>query len=592
MAFNGMPQIPSVSQGRLAITATQFSSFVTPAITVPFPSVYAGQTQIPLTFAATPTYAAGRVPSTFGGQAATAGVHSINAAASAAGYRTHDYGNNGGGSGWPTWATAVIAAAGGIAVVLVVAGLFCWRYRRRQKARRRATVLAASQGGQGFRESKRFTRSGPPAGAGAGALAAGGAAAGLGEKGRRSKRPAPVAVLNKNEPPSAYGSTYTDYGKPPGEPGRPYDPRGPPLTPTRPDGFTHPQQQAHFPPYGGAAAGWGGHRRVDSAGSDSGLLPPAAGFAYMENSPDQAGWVTPPRRAPNDYGDSPQSPAHLLTNDGGGASGGGSQYYDTPRSSMTVSTRGTGGAPYRWDQDADLADHMPNPEEASAALGRAMMLGQSEEYVPLSAGSRPVSPERHNFPSSLQTGPGPAGRYSNVPLGAPAAVAAYGRHDQPSYPPPASRSGANASRSSSRPRSAPRDSHPAGGTDRGYDNRRAVTPSPSPVRRSMEHPPPSRPRSAQQTYPRPLSYQPQSHTGGGTNRLSLAPPIGFSDSPARRSLESQRRPQSRSSNHRRSAYEPDDASAYSHETSASAAAPSVIQQAANRVSGRPSRNYR
>ncbi|GAA5870863.1 hypothetical protein JCM3774_001696 [Rhodotorula dairenensis] len=602
MAFNGMPQIPSVSQAQLAITATQFSSFATPAITVPFPSVYAGQTQIPFQFTATPTYPATRVPTTLGGQAATAGIHSINSLASSAGYRTHDYGNNGGGSGWPVWATAVIATAGGVAVILVVVGLFCWRHRKRQKARRHANALAVSQGHQGFQERKRFGRQ-----AGGGAVAGTGAV-GLGEKSRRSQRP-PSAV-NTTGPggrPSAYGDGYAthDYADPPGHgPGR-YDQ---PITPTRPTSFAA-QQQQHAPPAGAAYPAYvpfRNHQRDTSAGSDSGLLPPAAGFAYLENSPDQAaGWVTPPRRAPNDYGgDSPQSPAHLLVNDGGGYanSSGGVGYSDTPRSSMTVSTRGTGGGQYRWDQDPDLVDRMPGPDEASAALGRAMLGGpeydRHHHHPPLSGGAPPVTPDRQHLPAGYRaSGPGHDGSPARAPPPPPAAgsmalAAAYGqsRTPSPSYPPPVSRPD---SRSASRPRSTPappRDSLSA--AERTYDGRRSVTPSAISGRRSVDGDggsssrPSSRPRSAQQ-----LAHP--------SNRMSLAPPIALAEPESqprsfeqqhqwqagRRSLEAQR-----TSNHRRSAYQADDASVYSNDVRSST--PNALQQAANLVGRRPSRSYR
>lgn len=609
-----MPQVPSVSQAPLAITATEFSSFATPAITVPFPSVYAGQTQIPFRFTATPTYAATRVPSTIGGQAATAGIHSINSLASSAGYRTHDYGNNGGGSGWPVWATAVIATAGGIAVILVVVGLFCWRHRKRQKARRHANALAASQGHQGFQERKRFARqaSGPGPGAGPGA-----GAVGVREKSaRRSQRPSAVDTSGPvGRPSAAYGDGYAmhDYADAPGRPSERYDQ---PVTPTRPTSFAAQQLQQHPPPPGDggfpAYVPFRNHQREGSAGSESGLLPPAAGFAYLENSPDQAaGWVTPPRRAPNDYaGDSPQSPAHLLVNDGGyghghGGGGGGPGYSDTPRSSMTVSTRGTGGGQYRWDQDPDLADRMPNPDEASAALGRAMLGGQDYDRHPLSGGGAPITPDRHHLPTGYRgSGAGydvppvrggfPAGGGGGGVNGSMALAAAYGqsRTPSPSYPPPVSRPD---SRSASRPRSTPappRDSLSA--AERTYDGRRSVTPSAASGRRSVEGAagghggPSSRPRSAQQ-----LAHP--------AHRTSLAPPIALAEPASHRRSFEQQQPAAeagrrsldaqRTGYHRRSAYyPPDDASVYSNEARSST--PNALQQAANLVGRRPSRSYR
>ncbi|GAA5984074.1 hypothetical protein JCM10908_006038 [Rhodotorula pacifica] len=610
MAFNGMPQIPSVSQGQVAITATQFSSFATPAITVPFPSVYAGQTQIPFTFTATPTWAATRVPTTVGGQAATAGVHSINSQASAAGYRTHDYGNNGGGSGWPVWATAVIASAGGIAVILVVAGLFCWRHRKRQKVRRRNAALAAAQGRRGFTERKRQYGQ-PGAGARNGAATAGAGvvgAAALGEKSRRSHRPPTVDTSGPGGRPSAYGQgypaqPYSDSAAPGQQHPSRYDQ---PITPTRPASFA--QQQQHPPPPGAggfpAYVPFRNHVRDGSAGSDAGLLPPAAGFAYMENSPDQAaGWVTPPRRAPNDYGDSPQSPAHLLVNDGGAVAG----YGDTPRSSMTVSTRGTGGAPYRWDHDPDLAEHMPNPEEASAALGRAMLGGYGEQYHPLSGGgaSNPVTPERHHLPTGYRASGdygGGGGGGGGGGTGSMALAAAYGRASSPSYPPPVSRPN---SRGGSRPRSAPRDSLSA--AERTYDGRGPVTPTTSSARRSLDggaEEGGARAGSSRSSSQPRTGHHHHSASNPNPNRISLAPPIALGEPLSRRSLDMQssnggrrsldapRRPASRTSTHRRSAYDPDDVSVYSSDDAQRGSTPTPLQQAANLIGRRPSRSYR
>jgi hypothetical protein len=628
-----MPQIPSVSQAQLAITATQFSSFATPAITVPFPSVYAGQTQIPFTFSATPTYAATRIPTTLGGQAATAGVHSINSEASAAGYRTHDYGNNGGGSGWPVWATAVIATAGGLAVILVVVGLLCWRHRKRQKANRRANALAGAQGPQGFKERKDFYRQ--PGGDGgrggmAGTGAAIGGAAALGEKSRRSHRPPAVDTQGPEGRPTAYGQgdyPMQPYANAPTQSTRPDQP----ITPTRPTSFAQQQQYSAAPPGFPAYVPFRNHQREDSAGSNTGLLPPAAGFAYGENSPDHhGGWATtPPRRAPNDYaGDSPHSPAHLLVNANGNGNGYGQGYgyNDTPRSSTTVSTGGTGGDPYRWDQDPDLADHMPNPEESSAALGRAMMMGGgggvqhgNEEYHhPLSAASgggastNPVTPERHHLPTGYRlsaeqdasaygarAAPAQRGGGGGGGSGSMALAAAYAHADRApspaSYPPPVSRPH---SRNASRPRSAAA----AAARDSAYEGRRSVTPSSavSGGRRSVDGYEGGGGSSSRGSS-RPRSAQPP---------VSLAPPIALprrsldqqQQSTGRRSLDAapSRRPTSRTSNyqqHRRSAYDPswDDASVYSDQQDAavrSSTPNALVQQAANFVGRRPSRSYR
>lgn len=423
MAFNGMSSLPAVSQRSLAVTATQFSSFATPAITVPFPSVYGGQSQIPFTFSNTASWAPTRVPTTLGGAAATAGIHSINSQASEAGYRTHDYGNGGGGGGgWPTWATAVIAACGGVALVLIVVGLCCWRHRRKQKAaRKRAAAFAAGGGGYGVgdegkkrrkmskhggggggmytekqpvaaRNDPRRARSAAAAAAALGAGAGAGAAAGAGgrskSRGRRAGNPydyppalTPVGGSAPDSPShsqirsrdlAALGIARPVSASPSTRRQREYD------LATHPNAY--PSDNPAFPQF---AVPRERRSREFSVGSDRGLLPPAAGFAYQEGHTRQAGYQTPPRRSPNtrwgEFDDSPGqngSPARLLASGGderGLAQGYGYQD-DTPRSSLTMSTRGTGGGAYRWDQDPHLSEHMPDADEVNAALGRAMMV--------------------------------------------------------------------------------------------------------------------------------------------------------------------------------------------------------------------------
>ncbi|GAA5921854.1 hypothetical protein JCM3775_001857 [Rhodotorula graminis] len=418
MAFNGMSSLPAVSQRSLSITATQFSSFATPAITVPFPSVYGGQSQIPFTFSNTASWAATRVPTTLGGAAATAGIHSINSQASEAGYRTHDYGNGGGGgSSWPTWATAVIASGGGVALILIVVGLCCWRHRRKQKAaRKRAAAFAAGGSGYGVGDGKKrrkmtkhgggvYTEKQPVAGrndprrarsAAAAAAALGGAGAGAASgaggrsksRGRRAGNPydyppalTPVGAGSTPDSPSqsqirsrdlaALGIARPVSASPSTRRQREYD------LATHPNAY--PSDSTAFPQF---AVPRERRSREFSGESDGGLLPPAAGFAYQEGDTRQAGYETPPRRSPNtrwgEYDDSPGqhgSPARLLTS--GGDARGQAQGYpyqdDTPRSSLTMSTRGTGGGAYRWDQDPHLGEHMPDADEVNAALGRAMM---------------------------------------------------------------------------------------------------------------------------------------------------------------------------------------------------------------------------
>ncbi|GAA5895312.1 hypothetical protein JCM8208_005973 [Rhodotorula glutinis] len=424
MAFNGMSSIPPVSQRSLSITATQFASFATPAITIRYPNVYGGQSQIPFTFTDTASWAPTRVPTTLGGAAATAGIHSINSQASEAGYRTHDYGNGGGGgSSWPTWATAVIAACGGAALILIVVGLCCWRHRRKQKAaRKRAAAFAAGGGGYGVgdegkkrrkmakhggggmytekqpvasRNDPRRARSAAAAAAALGGAGAGAAAAAGGRsksRGRRAGNPydyppalTPVGAGSTPDSPSqsqsqirsrdlaALGIARPVSASPSTRRQREYD------LATHPNAY--PSDSTAFPQF---AVPRERRSREFSGGSDRGLLPPAAGFAYQEgDTRPQAGYQTPPRRSPNtrwgEFDDSPGqngSPARLLAS--GGDERGNVQGYgyqdDTPRSSLTMSTRGTGGGAYRWDQDPHLSEHMPDADEVNAALGRAMMV--------------------------------------------------------------------------------------------------------------------------------------------------------------------------------------------------------------------------
>ncbi|GAA5908841.1 hypothetical protein JCM6882_005465 [Rhodosporidiobolus microsporus] len=492
MAYNGMPQIPSVSQRSLSITVSQFSSFATPAITVPFPSAYGGQTQIPFAWTDTATWAATRVPTTLGGVAATAGVHSIYSEASAAGYRTHDYGNNGGGGGgWPTWATAVIAACGGAAVVILIAGLFCWRWRRKQRARRNAQAYAA--GGAAAVNGGKKRRKGQKNG---GAFTEKNGDAGGGSRERRS-RAAPdaafAAVPTTSPTKSRSRSRQTGRDSPAS-----YPPVPPGVSPSRSRardlaalGISRPSSASPSPysrsrhsdqpssPSGYASPAYPAfavpreernHHRDFSGSSANELLPPAAGFAYAEGS-GRSGYDTPPHRAPNtNWEDSPGatgSPARLLSSshgrNGGHGGGTGGLYPESPRSSFTVSTRGTGGAPYRWDQDPDLSNHMPDADDVSAALGRAMLgppvVADADGFEPVGvAVGSPNDAQRwarsEDYHSgegtdgygARQYGYGGGGGGQQAQLGEP-----FDRSTTPSYPPPASSSSQySASRAPSR----------------------------------------------------------------------------------------------------------------------------------------------
>ncbi|KAI5474589.1 hypothetical protein MNV49_002764 [Pseudohyphozyma bogoriensis] len=148
-ASSAVPSLPTTYS--LAITVSAFQSFATPAITVPFPSAYQ-QTQIPFAFSATPTWAATRIPTTIGGVAATSGISSQLLAASGATYGQGSGG--GGGSGWPKWATGVIAGCGAAAVLVVLAGIWCFCTRGKRRANRKARAAAVAAGG-GRRKQRR-----------------------------------------------------------------------------------------------------------------------------------------------------------------------------------------------------------------------------------------------------------------------------------------------------------------------------------------------------------------------------------------------------------------------------------------------------
>lgn len=136
----------------LLITATQFFSFATPAITVPFPSAYA-QTQIPFAYPATPTFAATRIPTTIGGVAATSGISS---ALKASGTTFGQSGTNQSSqSSWPMWATIVIAVCGGVALVVLGLGVFCWCTRHKRADRREAERARKRKSGAGNGSGKR-----------------------------------------------------------------------------------------------------------------------------------------------------------------------------------------------------------------------------------------------------------------------------------------------------------------------------------------------------------------------------------------------------------------------------------------------------
>lgn len=132
----------AMSTTTLAITATVFSSFNTPAISVPFPTGYGTkQTQLAYSWTSTATNG-GQATSTIGGVAATSGYASVMAGyvAPTAGSTT----SASSGFEWPTWATGVIVGCGVLALLVLVGALWCWR--RRAKRRRAAGMVPAKHG--------------------------------------------------------------------------------------------------------------------------------------------------------------------------------------------------------------------------------------------------------------------------------------------------------------------------------------------------------------------------------------------------------------------------------------------------------------
>ncbi|KAK4054588.1 hypothetical protein OIV83_001082 [Microbotryomycetes sp. JL201] len=133
----GFPTLGAMSTTTLGVTATAYNSFVTPAISVPFPSYYGGQTQVAFQWTDMPSLD-GAQPTQIGGAQATNGVQSIMREFRATAINpTPNKGDASKGFEWPTWATAVIAGCGGAALIALVAGTCCWRRARKRKQRDR-----------------------------------------------------------------------------------------------------------------------------------------------------------------------------------------------------------------------------------------------------------------------------------------------------------------------------------------------------------------------------------------------------------------------------------------------------------------------
>lgn len=119
------------------LRASAWSSFATPAITVPFPSAYPGQTQIPFIYTAAPRSSKSR--QTIGQAAATGAI--VPASPASTGTVT-----NGGSTGsesinsnsnnkpiLPLWAIIVIAVVGGIAIIAFILGVYCCARSKKKK---------------------------------------------------------------------------------------------------------------------------------------------------------------------------------------------------------------------------------------------------------------------------------------------------------------------------------------------------------------------------------------------------------------------------------------------------------------------------
>lgn len=137
MSIQSLPSLASTLS--LSLTATAFASFTTPAISVPFPSAYA-QTQIPFSFINGPTVTGISIASQVqvGGVPATAGISAIPQPTGGITYGQSGDSATSPRGGLPHWAIGTIAAAGGIALLLFILGVYCWSTRKTAKRARRA----------------------------------------------------------------------------------------------------------------------------------------------------------------------------------------------------------------------------------------------------------------------------------------------------------------------------------------------------------------------------------------------------------------------------------------------------------------------
>ena len=154
-----MQSIPSLSTTRsLTLTVTQFRSFATPAITVPFPSAY-GQTQIPFVFAATPSSPSGPLQTVGAAAAIPRPVETGSVVPSNNGTGA---GANGGmlpprpRAGLPNWALPTIATVGGLAVIFFLVGIYCCCRGRKSKKERARVASERQRSAESHKQESRY----------------------------------------------------------------------------------------------------------------------------------------------------------------------------------------------------------------------------------------------------------------------------------------------------------------------------------------------------------------------------------------------------------------------------------------------------
>ncbi|ORY81736.1 hypothetical protein BCR35DRAFT_352251 [Leucosporidium creatinivorum] len=339
----------AMSTTTLAITATAFSSFNTPAITVPFPTGYGTkQTQLAYSWTGTATNG-GQATSTIGGVAATSGIASVMA-----GYVAPTAGSSSSSSSsgfeWPTWATGVIVGCGVLALLVLVGALWCWR--RRARRRRAAGMVPAKRG----KKSKK-------------------GAAVLTEKDNES--PTPRRKLNKAGHRKDEAAALAEFDSVPLDNNYPPYPTPPPIaagteyrsgSPYRPvandsvyslhngsSGALPARGPSADPRYNVLAPAYNpSPYPIDPYGQP--INPPSRHHRMASVDTADSGYETPNRTGPDVSSTSISgSPARLITN------------------AAPMPTRGPGN--YRWNDE-------PTDHDAGSAIGSAMLGGDRDELPP------------------------------------------------------------------------------------------------------------------------------------------------------------------------------------------------------------------